>query len=82
MKYSIFFRGDECLSRVRFARMSCAFLVFSCFLVCKISPSRYERRGDFSIEDGSDWDAQTRWTKLDIVVPICVNEGYTLYQVA
>ena len=60
------------------------FLCFSVFLhlVSKISPSRYERRGDFFIKDRSDWDAQTRWMKLDIVISICVNEEYTLYHVA
>ena len=48
--------------------VSRVFLCFFCFLVCKISPSRYERRGNFSIKDGSDWDAQARWIKLDIVI--------------
>ena len=66
--------------------------VSSCFsvflLVCKISRSRYERREELSIKDGSDWDAQTRCvncctrTGARIVISICVNEGYTLYPVA
>ncbi|CAM9834741.1 unnamed protein product [Ascophyllum nodosum] len=37
----------------------CVFLFF-CLLVGKISPSSFKRRGKFSIEDGSDWDVQTR----------------------
>ena len=48
-------RRDGCMPRVLFVRMF--FLCFSVFLVCRIFPSRYERRGDFSIEHGSDWDA-------------------------
>ena len=32
-------------------------LCFPVLLVCKFSSSRYERRGDFSTKDGSDWDA-------------------------
>ena len=61
---------------------SCVFFCFPVFLlVCKISRSKYEKRGELSIEDGSAWDAQTRWTKLDIVISISVNEGYTLCHV-
>ena len=58
-------------------------LVFFCFLlVYKFSPSRYERRGDFSIKDGSERDARIRWMKLDMVFSICINEGYTLHHFA
>ena len=55
MEYSFIFRCTfVCLPRFAFL----LFLYFFVFLhVCKISPSRYERRGDFSIKDGSDWDA-------------------------
>ena len=35
-----------------------------------------------SIEDGGDWDAQTRWMKLDKVISIHINEGYALHHVA
>ena len=54
-------------------------------LVSKIPPSRYERRGDLSIKDGSDWNAQTRCvncctrTGAHIGISICANKGYTLY---
>ena len=65
---------------VLFARVF--FLKFFCFLVCKMSLSRYERRGEVSIKDESDWDTQTRWMKMDMVISICVNEGYTLHHVA
>ena len=56
-------------------------------LVCNF-PKQIERRGDFSIKDGSDSDTQTRFvncctrTGAHIVISICVNEGYTLYHVA
>ena len=63
-------------------------LCFLYFLLCKISRSRYERRREFSIKDGSGWDAQIRCVKCctrtgaRIVISIFVNEGYTLYHVA
>ena len=58
------------------SRQIYASLCFSCFFVfsvffCKISRSRYERRGEFSITDGSDWDAQTR------CVNCCTRTGAT-----
>ena len=57
MENLLLFRRDERLSRVLSARIiSCAFVFFYLF-VCKISASRYERRGDFSIKDGKDEDA-------------------------
>ena len=39
--------------------LSCVFLFFVFILSAKnfCSLSRYERQGEFSIEDGSDWDA-------------------------
>ena len=51
MAYSIPFQ-IYCLPVVLFSSF------FSVFLhVCKISRSRYERHGEFSIKDKSDWDA-------------------------
>ena len=44
--------------------------------------SRYEKRGEFPTKDGSDWEAQTTWKKLDMAISICVNEGYTLHHVS
>ena len=52
---------------------SCVFLFFSCL---QNFSKEVERRGFFFIKDGSDWDAYTRWMKLDIVNSICVNERY------
>ena len=47
---------------IRFFSSCVVVLVLFCFLlVCKIFPSRYERREYFSIKDGSDWDARTKW---------------------
>ena len=48
----LLFCRDGCISGVLFARV-----FFSVFLLCKIFPSRYERQGDFSIKDGTDWVA-------------------------
>ena len=56
---AITFSYDGCLFRLAFLCVSC-FLCFSVFSFA-IFPSRDERRGQFSIKDGSDWDAhQTR----------------------
>ena len=77
-KLLLFRQDDVCLVR-------CLPVCFSVFLFCKISlvlSTRYERRCEFLIEDGSGWDAQTRWMKLDMVISICINEGYTLHHVA
>ena len=68
-------------------------LVFVSFSVVSFSlstifQSRYERRREVSLKDESDW-IQTRCvnycctrTVARIVVSICVNETYTLYNVA
>ena len=50
----LFFR---CTSVCLVCFFSLVSLYFSVFLLCKISPSRYEKRGDVSIKDESDWDA-------------------------
>ena len=63
MEYYIPFQMYFCVS-VSLC-FSCVFLFL--LLSCKISPSRYKRRGYFSIKDGIDWDAQTGWMKLDMV---------------
>ena len=67
---------------VFFALLCLCFFLFSCFSSClQIPRSRYEKRGELLIEDGSARDAQTRWIKLDIAISVSVNEGYILYHV-
>ena len=61
MEKLILFCRDECLSRLLFARMSCALVFFCSSSSCLQNfPSRYERRGDLLIEVGSDWNTKTR----------------------
>ena len=90
---SLIREGDEVLQSfldALFARIF-VFLCYSVFmffllLVRFFFPSSYGRRGDFSIKDGNDWDAQTKCvncctrTGAHIVTSICINEGYNLYR--
>ena len=65
MEYFFFSRWTAISCAVcPYVSCSCVFLFF---FVCEISPSRYERRGDFSIKSRSDWDGRIRWMKLDIL---------------
>ena len=79
--YRVFFPFQMEVNLVYCLPVCLVWLCLFCFLVYKVSPSMYERRENFSIEDGIDWDAQIRWMKQDIVISICVNEGYNLYHV-
>ena len=84
MEKPLFFCRDGSLSRVLFAL--CVLLCFCVFCLQKfpLLLSSYQRQGEFSIRDRSNWNATNQMdeqlpkTKLDMIIPIYVNEGYTL----
>ena len=47
-----------------------------------MSLTRKKKRGEFPIKDGSDREVQTTRKELDMIIFICVNEGYTLHHVS